>query len=183
MCLEVAESVTGDKPFEWVIAYKERLLKMFKRVAKGDPALAEEMYSDVAVCRIHRLFELHDGVRPLENYIMRNLRWYAIKYRDRREYLNSRQVSIDITTEDSYRQADPIALDYLEPTEQWLIRAKYEWRLTVNEAARMLNWPVNKVKSSLAYTEAKVWHHNIHPDWFFVKIAITRMVQYGNVKG
>jgi hypothetical protein len=150
---------------------------MFKRVARGDESLADEMYSEVAVTRIHRLFELWDQTRPLENYVMRNLRWYAVKHRAKLEHRAIREAQTEVA-EATYCSPELVEFPYLTETEEWLIRAKYQWQLTPAEMAKQLAWPVKTVKSSLQYTEAKVWHHEIHPDWFFVKLTLTRMRQF-----
>ena len=175
--LQSVGSVTlMDSHWEYAARNKDRLLRMFLRVARGDRGLAEEIYSEVAVERLPRIFELYDFTRPVDNYVLNSLRWYAIKWMAKRDTRAKREASTEIEYSSHDIPSWAVEFDGLDDAERTLMSAVHEYGMTFAEIAHAWSWPVQTVRQSVKHCHEKLRCGTIHDDWFFVKEAIRLMV-------
>lgn len=140
---------------------------MLLKAAHGDRECASQMYSDVAIERIHRIFELWDGVRPLENYAFNAIRWYAYKYVNKRR---PAQFDEDFVPPTYTQESHLDALDALSETERYLIASSVFYGLSVRDIAAELGWSMHATTQALQYAKDNV--RMMYDDWAFVKSVI-----------
>jgi DNA-directed RNA polymerase specialized sigma24 family protein len=156
------------KAFEYAMQNEKRIRSMLLKSARGDRQLADEMFSDVALERLPRLFELYDASRPIDNYMLHNIRWYAFKYMNkRRHYAELEHTGI----RDKHGFTD--ALDSLNELDRYLIEAHVLYGMTFTEISKDLNWPVHLVSKAVKIAKDRVAEcYDENRDWVFVKRVI-----------
>lgn len=142
---------------------------MLLKSARGDRNLADEMFSDVALERLPRLFELYDEEKgPADNYMLRNIRWYAFKHVNRRrkhEELEHKGIRDKHTFTD--------ALDVLSELDRYLIEANVLYGMTYGEIAQDLNWPTHTVSRAVKNAKERLAEcYDENRDWVLVKRII-----------
>jgi len=141
---------------------------MLLKSARGDRNLAEEMFSDVALERLPRLFELYDESRPIDNYMLHNIRWYAFKYMNRRKHYSELEHT---GIRDKHSHLD--ALDSLNELDRYLIEANVLYGMTYTEIAADLNWPSYLVSRAVKTAKDRLAEcYDENRDWVFVKRVI-----------
>lgn len=153
--------------FKYVVDNEKRIRSLLTKAARGDLDLSAEMFSEVVLERIIRIFELYDGVRPLENYVLNSIRWYAFKYVNKRK-AHQHIDEVEITREETPSHLD--ALDALSDIERYLIEANVLYKMSAVEIASELNWSVSQTSRSIHYAK-----HNLrmmYDPWVFVKEVI-----------
>jgi DNA-directed RNA polymerase specialized sigma24 family protein len=143
------------------------------KAARNDIDLCNEMFSEVALERIHRIFELYDGIRPLENYVLNSIRWYAFKYYNKRKAHQCID-EMDITFEINESHLD--ALDSLNDVERYLVEANVFYKMSVVDIADELNWSVSQTTRSLNHVKLNL--RMMYDPWLFVKEVINVCVRY-----
>jgi DNA-directed RNA polymerase specialized sigma24 family protein len=150
-----ADDVTS-RPFQYVLDNQRKIKAILLKQAYGDKDLAELMFSEVVLERIHRIFELYDGVRPLENYVLNAIRWYAFKYANKHrrtmsyETLAGANVSYDTQTLE--------ILDGLSEIDRYLLTAHVLYEMTMQEIADELDWSVPSVSSGIKKAKEALWN-------------------------
>ncbi len=141
---------------------------MLLKMARGDRNVAEEMFSDVALERLPRLFELYDESRPVDNYMLNNIRWYAFKYMNRRKH----HAELEHTgIRDKHSHLD--ALDLLNELDRYLIEANVLYGMTYTEIAADLSWPSYLVSRAVKTAKKRLAEcYEENRDWVFVKRVI-----------
>ena len=172
---KVAEDATAFA-FAYLVENEKRIRAMLLRAAHGDKNFADEMYSDVVLERLPRIIELWDGDRPLENYALNNLRWYAFKWMNRRRAHN------ELADSHSYadKEADDSdsALSTLDELDQYLIKAYYIHEMPMREIAAALKWPRYVVSYAIKQAREKLAEaYEENRDWVFVKRVIRILTQ------
>lgn len=146
-------SSSNEDAFAYVIANEKRIRALLLKVARGDHNCADEMFSDVVLERLPRLFELYDGVRPIENYMLNNIRWYAFKY------VNKKHKRVFESLE-FVKHKDPSsfldALEYLNEMERYLVEAVVFYRMSHREIAVHLGRPVSHVSAGIHHVFEKL---------------------------
>jgi DNA-directed RNA polymerase specialized sigma24 family protein len=157
----------SDEAFEYAVKNEKRIRALLLKSARGNRDLAEEMFSDVALERLPRLFELYDGVRPVDNYMLNNIRWYAFKYMNRRR-------NAELHETGAYEKASHLdALDALDELDRYLIEASVLYGMTNTEIARELQWPTHCVSRALKKAKEHLAEcYDENRDWVFVKRVI-----------
>jgi hypothetical protein len=145
-------SVTNERAFEYAIANEKRIRAMLLKSAYGDKNLADDMFSDVALERLPRLFELWDESKPIDNYMMCNLKWYAFKY------VNHKKRKFEPLYDDHYKSGPGHldVLDQLNEVDKYLIEASVFYGMSVQEIADELQWPVHVVRRVLKAAKQRV---------------------------
>lgn len=162
----LAESAT-TLAFSYAIKNEKRIRAMLLKAARGDSVLASEMFSDVAIARLPRLFELYDGARPVDNYMMNNIRWYAFKYVNAK-HRRAQPLDVDVSYSQPPEYID--CLDQLNDLDRYLIEANVIYEMALTEIAADLRWPVSRVSKAVKAAKAKVAAmYEENPDWLFVK--------------
>lgn len=159
--------------FEYIIKYEKRIRSLLMKAARNDIDLCNEMFSEVALERIHRIFELYDGIRPLENYVLNSIRWYAFKYYNKRKAHQCID-EMDITFEINESHLD--ALDSLNDVERYLVEANVFYKMSVVDIADELNWSVSQTTRSLNHVKLNL--RMMYDPWLFVKEVINVCVRY-----
>ena len=161
--------------FSYAIKNEKKIRAMLLKVARGDATLADDMFSDVAVARLPRLFELYDGVRPVDNYMMNNIRWYAFKYTNAK-HRKMHPLEVDIHYQQKHEFVD--CLEKLDELDRYLIEANVIYGIPFTEMAVDLRWPVNKVSKAVKAAKAKVAAmYEENSDWLFVKKVLEIIVR------
>ena len=142
-----------DDAFAYAIANEKRIRSLLLKVARGDHNCADEMFSDVVLERLPRLFELYDGIRPLENYMLNNIRWYAFKYVNKK-YKRTFEDLTYLKYKDPSSFLD--ALEYLNEMERYLVEAVVFYRMSHREIAAQLNRPVSHVSAGVQHVFEKL---------------------------
>ena len=163
-----AEDVT-TRAFQYALRNEKRIRSMLLKSARGDRNLADEMFSDVALVRLPRLFELYDESKgPEDNYMLRNIRWYAFKHVNRirkHEELEHKGVR------DKPEHTD--ALDVLNELDRYLIEANVLYGMTYGEIAEELKWPTYAVSKAIKIAKDRLAEcYDDNRDWVFVKRVI-----------
>ncbi len=144
--------------FAYVIKNEKRLRNLMRVMAHGDPQLADEMYSDVVLERIVRLFELWDGDRPIDNYVMKNLKWYAYKFRNKQR--KDPEVSEHVAARP---QEMGDILDGLDDWQRYFIEANVFYKMTISEIANDCGLSISKVSRGVSNAKerlAELWQEN-----------------------
>lgn len=155
-----------EKAFQYAMQNEKRIRNLLRKAARGDEQCALEMFSDVALERLPRLFELYDGVRPIDNYMLNNIRWYAFKY------VNARRRGLAFESEETYEaKSDYVdALDNLNELDRYLIEASVFYDMSYKEIAADLQWSVSAVSRAVKKAKQRVADmYDENRDWVFVK--------------
>jgi hypothetical protein len=157
-----------SKAFEYALANEKRIRSMLLKSARGDRNLADEMFSDVALERLPRLFELYDESKPIDNYMLHNIRWYAFKHVNKRRGFSELE---HVGRRDKQEFTD--ALDSLCDLDKYLLEAHVLYGMTYTEIAQDLQWPVHVVSRSMKQAKERLAEcYEENRDWVFVKRVI-----------
>lgn len=137
---------TGETPFEVLVRLDGRVRRAMRRaclVMAGDPNLADEAYSDVALERIHRIVELYDPTKrsSLDNYVLRTLYLYTRKWAMRsRKFITGRVPRQTVPELPGTTNAPSDAavevhsiLDRLSDYDRWLLENRFMRGYTLRE--------------------------------------------------
>ncbi len=144
---------------------------MLLKSARGDRILADEMFSDVALVRLPRLFELYDEDKgPEDNYMLRNIRWYAFKHVNRIRQGRPEMLE-HVSLSDKADFVD--ALDVLDELHRYLIEANVLYGMTYGEIAQELKWPTHIVSKAVKGAKERLAEcYDENRDWVLVKRVI-----------